>query len=443
MWNSQERITVRWHKYDIVRALWDFKNSEIVGLLFDKWVICDRPDFYTKTCKALFTIELGHIVTLDIYPDEVFIVQRLTGYQNFGSRKEPHEPVIAVCGVEFDDANKASVCCYLEDVKLQHVVSSHGCYTMDSRFAQEPDILRDWEDRSLLVNSDETTDMLKENKPTSKELTDRLFWWLVEDAMAEKMLPSEFEEGSTEKPKTLLRGVTSPTKPEQVGDTRDLQKTVTTQKITYNNTEFAMLTEWKDNFKAHIAAFADRNANGALPMVGLNGRLMVVKDKKTPKTPKKGKLTGAAAAAAAAAGGKRSRRDEAGGSQDEPVVFDDDDDGTWMRRRKEQKVGFKTTQVDDFKTPVRDHEVVQSGTDALHMMLETANETITHLKGQLTSSSDKVEQLEHSIAQFHLREVRLEREAGKLHMLTKLFEHQTGINVSSPSPSSNREKSSD
>ena len=372
-----------------MRALWDFKNSEIVGLLFDKWVICDRPDFCTKTCKALFTIELGHIVTLDIYPDEVFIVQRLTGYQNFGSRKEPHEPVIAVCGVEFDDANKASVCCYLEDVKLQHVVSSHGCYTMDSRFAQEPDILRDWEDRSLLVNSDETTDMLKENKPTSKELTDRLFWWLVEDAMAEKILSGEFE----------------------------------------------------DNFKAHIAAFADRTATGALPMVSLNGRLMVVKDKKTPKTPKKGKLTGAAAAAPAA--GKRSRRDEAGGSQDEPVVFDDDDDGTWMRRRKEQKVGFKTTQVDDFKTPVRDHEVVQSGTDALHMMLETANETITHLKGQLTSSSDKVEQLEHSIAQFHLREVRLEREAGKLHMLTKLFEHQTGINVSSPSPSSNREKSSD
>ena len=55
--------------------------------------------------------------------------------------------------------------------------------------------------------------MLKENKPTTKELTDRLFWWLVEDAMAEKMLPGDFEEGSTEKPKTLLRGVTSPTKP--------------------------------------------------------------------------------------------------------------------------------------------------------------------------------------------------------------------------------------
>ena len=72
-------------------------------------------------------------------------------------------------------------------------------------------------------------------------------------------------------------------------------------------------------------------------------------------------------------------------------------------------MGFKTPLKDDFKTPVRDPEIVGSGTDALHMMLETANETITHPKGQLTSSSAKVEQLENSITQFHLREVRLER----------------------------------
>ena len=72
----------------------------------------------------------------------------------------------------------------------------------------------------------------------------------------------------------------------------------------------------------------------------------------------------------------------------------------------------------------------------LTVMLDGTNETIVTLKGQLEQSAGRTVELEGTVHNLHVREVRLQRDQGKLDMLTKMWEHQTGISVSSPSPHS-------
>ena len=96
---------------------------------------------------------------------------------------------------------------------------------------------------------------------------------------------------------------------------------------------------------------------------------------------------------------------------------------------KKTVVASKPTAEVTWKDPWEEKEDMKKVKhyDSLKVMLESANATIVTLKGQLTQSEGRIVELEGTVHNLHVREVKLQRDQGKLDMLTKMWEHQTEL----------------
>jgi len=77
----QEKLALLWNKKDIMDAVWHFKDHNVRGLLFKRFMLADRDDMCTRLTLPMQDglIEIEHLVTLDYYPTELFILHRLVG----------------------------------------------------------------------------------------------------------------------------------------------------------------------------------------------------------------------------------------------------------------------------------------------------------------------------------------------------------------------------
>ena len=325
-----------------------------------------------------------------------------------------------VCHIEFEE-DTPSIRSYYK-VPVARFVSSQGKFRDDPRFKDHEAIIKDWEgsikdsDGALLLG--EPNEMLLANMPSHSELADRLYYSLIEQAASTVPLPACFEEGSIERPKTLLRNVQSPVKPEQMESQRAKDKLVVQQKITYHPEYVKTMDVFRERLKNYLK-FCDRG--GYMPKIGLDGLKMVIKEKKPTKTPKK----------------KRPAQIDL-----DSTLSDIEDDEVLAapatKTPKKTVVASKPTAEVTWKDPWEEKEDMKKVRhyDILKVMLDSANATIVTLKGQLTQSQGRIVELEGTVHNLHVREVKLQRDQGKLDMLTKMWEHQTGISVSSPAPRS-------